>query len=232
MGTDPTGRFDLPDHPLTRLYLLSSAQHASAGNPTTKGACQQFLNPLDPAPVERALWTALDEWSTRGMPPPDSEIPTLRKHTLVSPLPQSAVGFPHIPGVTYTGLKTTRYRFNYGPNFYQTFIPTINPPVHSPPFEDNPTNGPIYPAMCPRPTVTATTSPALGCRNCGCHWPPIGLGAALRCLGKRRMRRLRPIHPVSGNASGARRRGRSAAFGTGAVCFVQSVSESSCCSGR
>ena len=43
MSTDPTGRFDLPDHPLTRLYLLSSAQHASAGNPTSKGSCQQFL---------------------------------------------------------------------------------------------------------------------------------------------------------------------------------------------
>jgi hypothetical protein len=150
MSTDPTGRFDLPDHPLTRLYLLSSAQHASAGNPTTKGVCQQFLNPLDPAPVERALWTALDEWSTRGVPPPDSEVPTLRNHTLASPLPQSAVGFPQIPGVTYTGLKTTRYRFNYGPNFYQTFVPTINPPVHSPPFEDNPANGPIYPSYVPK----------------------------------------------------------------------------------
>ena len=30
MSTDPTGRIDLPDHPLAELYLLSSAQHASA----------------------------------------------------------------------------------------------------------------------------------------------------------------------------------------------------------
>jgi hypothetical protein len=149
MSTDPTGRFDLPDHPLTRLYLLSSAQHASAGNPTTKGACQQFLDPLDPAPVERALWTDLDEWSTRGVPPPDSEVPTLHGHTLALPL-QSSVGFPHIPGVTFTGLKTTRYRFNYGPHFYQTFIPTINPPAGGPPYEDNPANGPIYPSYVPK----------------------------------------------------------------------------------
>jgi hypothetical protein len=150
MSTDPTGRFDLPDHPLTRLYLLSSAQHASAGNPTTKGVCQQFLDPLDPAPVERALWIDLDEWSTRGVSPPNSKVPTLRDGTLVPPLPQSGVGFPNIPGVTYTGLETTRYRFNYGPNFYETNIPTINPPVRSPPYENNPANGPIYPSYVPR----------------------------------------------------------------------------------
>jgi len=150
MSTDPTGRFDLPDHPLTRLYLLSSKQHGGAGDPTSRGLCQQFLNPLDSAPVQRALWTALDEWSTQGINPPDSEVPKLRDGTLVPPLPQSAVGFPSIPGVTYTGLKTTRYRFNYGPDFYQTFIPTINPPVITPPYEDNPANGPIYPSYVPK----------------------------------------------------------------------------------
>lgn len=150
MSTDPTGRFDLPDHPLTRLYLLSSKHHGNAGNPTSKGACQQFGNPLDPTPVERALWVALDEWSTRGIAPPDSEVPKLRDGTLVPPLPQSRVGFPNIPGVTYTGLKTTRYRFNYGPDFYKTFIPTINPPVVTAPYEDNSANGPIYPSYVPK----------------------------------------------------------------------------------
>lgn len=39
--------------------------------------------------------------------------------------------------VTYTGLKTTRYRFNLGPNFYDTGIPTIFPPVITPPIEIN-----------------------------------------------------------------------------------------------
>jgi len=150
MSTDPTGRYDLADHPLTRLYLLSSKQHGGAGDPTSKGLCQQFLNPLDSAPVQRALWIDLDEWSTRGISPPDSQVPKLRDGTLVPPLPQSRVGFPSIPGVTYTGLKTTRYRFNYGPDFYKTFIPTINPPVMTPPYEDNPANGPIYPSYVPK----------------------------------------------------------------------------------
>src|SRR5258708_2119319 len=150
MSTDPTGRYDLPDHPLTRVYLLSSKQHGGAGDPTSKGLCQQFLNPLDSAPVQRALWIDLDEWSTRGISPPDSQVPRLRDGTLVPPLPQSRAGFPSIPGVTYTGLKTTRYRFNYGPDFYKTFIPTINPPVITPPYEDNPANGPIYPSYVPK----------------------------------------------------------------------------------
>jgi hypothetical protein len=150
MSTDPTGHFDLPDHPLTRLYLLSSAQHASAGNPASKGSCQQFLNPIPPQQVERALWEDLDQWSTRGIQPPSSRVPKLRDGTLAPPLPQWKLGFPSIPGVTFTGLKTTRYRFNYGPNFYTTFIPTINPPVITPPYEDNPANGPIYPSFVPK----------------------------------------------------------------------------------
>jgi len=149
MSTDPTGRFDLPDHPLTRNYLLSSKQHGGAGDPTSKGLCQQLQNPLDSAPVQRALWTDLDEWSTAGIQPPASQVPTFRDQTLVPPT-QGAVGFPHIPGVTYTGLKTTRYRFNMGPDFYKTFVPTINPPVFVPPYEDNPKNGAIYPSFVPK----------------------------------------------------------------------------------
>jgi hypothetical protein len=150
MSTDPTGRFDLPDHQLTRLYLLSSKQHGGAGNPTSKGLCRQLLNPLDSAPVQRALWQDLDQWSSHGVEPPDSQVPRLHDGTLVPPLPQSRVGFPHIPGVTYTGLKTTRYRFDYGASFYQTFVPTINPPAIAPPYEDNPANGPIYPSFVPK----------------------------------------------------------------------------------
>ncbi len=147
--TDPMGTVDLADHPLARLYLLSSKQHGGAGNPTSKGACQQFLNPLDSAPVQRALWEDLDQWSTKGIEPPASQVPKLSNGTMVPPLPQNGVGFPNIPGVTYTGLQTTRYRLNYGPNFYATGIPTINPPVITPPYQDNPLNGPIYPSYVP-----------------------------------------------------------------------------------
>jgi hypothetical protein len=160
MSTDPTGTFDLPDQPEARVYLLSSKQHGGAGDPTSKGLCQQFLNPLDSAQVQRALWEDLDQWSTKGIPPPASRVPRLDNGTLVPPPDPTLTNglYVGIPGVTYTGLKTTRYLFNYGPDFYppasgiptsKSFIPTINPPVIMGKMEDNPLIGPIYPSFVP-----------------------------------------------------------------------------------
>jgi Alpha/beta hydrolase domain len=148
MTTDPTGKEDLPDSPFTRIYFMSSMQHGT-GNGTSKGACQQFQNPLDSQAVQRALFTAMDKWVTAGTPPPPSQTPKLSNRTLVKP-DQTSTGFPRIPGVTYTGFKSTRYLLNYGPNFYTTGIPTMNPPAFAPPYQDNPANGPIYPSFVPR----------------------------------------------------------------------------------
>jgi len=147
LHTDPTGTVDLPDSPYARNYLISSHQHGT-GNAANKGNCQQFQNPLNSAPIQRALFLALDDWAN-GKAPPPSAVPRLSNGTMVPPLPQSGVGFPNIPGVTYTGLQTTRYLFNYGPNFEATGVPTINPPVVSAPYQDNPANGPIYPSYVP-----------------------------------------------------------------------------------
>ena len=148
LHTGPAGTVDLPDSPYARNYLMSSHQHGT-GNASSKGNCQQFLNPLNSAPVQRALFLALDDW-TNGILPPPSRVPKLADGTLVPPLPQSGMGFPNIPGVTYTGLKTTRYLLDYGPDFYETGIATINPPVIALPYEDNPLNGPIYPSYVPK----------------------------------------------------------------------------------
>jgi hypothetical protein len=148
MTTDPTGTKDLPDSPFTRLYFMSSMQHGT-GNSSSRGSCQQFLNPLDSQAVQRALFTALDKWVTAGTLPPPSQVPRLSDGTLVKP-DQNSTGFPSIPGVTYSGFKTTRYLLDYGPNFYTTGIPTINPPAITPPYQDNPANGPIYPSFVPK----------------------------------------------------------------------------------
>ena len=150
MHTDPKGVRDLPDYDRSRLYFLSSHQHAGAQDATVRGACQQVGNPLDPGPVLRALWAALDQWSTRGTAPPPSTVPRLSDGTLVPALPQSGVGFPNVPGLTYTGLKSTRYRLDYGPGFYRTGVMTINPPAVKPPIFDNPLNGAIYPTYVPK----------------------------------------------------------------------------------
>lgn len=165
LHTTPDGKKDLPDSPLARNYFITSHMHGSAtlaaDGTTGKGNCQQMQNPLNSAPIQRALWIAMDEWVTTGKEPPDSAVPTFHDKTLVPP-DQKSVGFPHIPNVTYTGLKTTRYRFNWGPGFYQSGIPSFNPPVamsgpnsgfsvsFSPPFEDNRDLAPIYPSFVPR----------------------------------------------------------------------------------
>jgi hypothetical protein len=151
LHTTPDGTQDLADSPSTRNYFISSHQHGT-GNAASKGNCQQFQNPLDSAPIQRALFLDLDAW-TNGTLPPASRVPKLSDGTMVPPLPQAGVGFPNIPGVTYTGLKTTRYLFNYGPGYYDGGpaggVATINPPVITPPYEDNLLNGPIYPSFVP-----------------------------------------------------------------------------------
>jgi hypothetical protein len=152
LHTDPTGSHDLPDSPYARNYLMSSMQHGT-GNPNNRGACQQFQNPLSSSATQRALFIALDEWSTRNRKPPQSRVPMLRDGTLVPPLPQSGMGFPNIPSVTYTGLMTTRYLFDYGLDFYETGIATVNPPefpFNTPSYQDDPRNGPIYPSYIPK----------------------------------------------------------------------------------
>ena len=146
--TNTEGTQDLPGHPLTRYYLMSSMRHGT-GNGNAKGNCQQFDNPLDSSPTQRALFLALDRWATTGQPPPDSRLPRLADGTLQPPLPRSGMGFPTIPGVTYNGLKTTRYRYNYGPRFDQGFM-DLNPPTAPPPYQDNPLHGPIYPSFIPK----------------------------------------------------------------------------------
>ena len=168
LHTTPDGTRDLRDSKFTRNYFMSSMRHgtaASPGGPGTlpgRGVCQQADNPLNSAPVQRALFIALDEWATEGRKPPKSRVPKLRDGTLVPPLPQSGMGFPNIPSpfadssgpfVTYAGLKTTRYHFDYGLNFYETGIATVNPPLFpftTPSYQDNPGNGPIYPSFIPK----------------------------------------------------------------------------------
>jgi hypothetical protein len=153
LHTTPDGASDLSDSPHARNYFISSHMHGSASFPPGRGSCQQLQNPLDSAPIQRALFAAIDAWVTKGTPPPSSRVPRLDNGTLVAPLPQSAMGFPSIPGVTYTGLKTTRYLFDYGLNFYETGIATVNPPVFpstTPSYQDDSRNGPIYPSFIPK----------------------------------------------------------------------------------
>jgi Alpha/beta hydrolase domain len=148
LHTDPLGR-DLEDDPdYVRFYLLSSVEHTVAGsnaNPPGQGnSCQQIRNTTDPNPALRALFIALDEWVSEKRKPPSSQVPTrstaaysMRLDNGVGFVPQAALGFPSIPGVTYSGLITVRHKFDFGPR-YDDGIMDVNPPGFS---------GPVYPSF-------------------------------------------------------------------------------------
>jgi Alpha/beta hydrolase domain len=70
---------------------------------------------------------ALDQWVTAGTEPPASRVPRRSDGTLVPALPQTGVGFPTIPGVTYNGLTTTGDLFDFGPMFGQGILTTLPP---------------------------------------------------------------------------------------------------------
>jgi hypothetical protein len=144
--TDPAGTVDVAPNPITPIYFMSSHQHGT-GNGAAKGACQQFQNPIDSTPVHRALLVAMDQFINNGTPMPPSMLPTFASGTLVTPATVVSK-FPKIPGVTVTGLESTRYLFNYGPRLAQGIM-DINPPVITIPYENNPLNGKIYPSFVP-----------------------------------------------------------------------------------
>ncbi|WP_080236886.1 alpha/beta hydrolase domain-containing protein [Spirosoma rigui] len=130
LHTDSQGN-DLPDPDNVRFYLIAGAQHGT-GNETSRGICQQFQNPTNGEPALRALFVALDDWVTKGIAPPASQVPRQGEKTaaLARPqpgsqtgvVPQATLGWPTLPGVTYTGLVTTRYLLDFGPSFSEGII--------------------------------------------------------------------------------------------------------------
>ena len=130
LHTDPLGTVDLPTHPNVRQYFLSGLPHnGGVPSPTTPGICAQPRNPLVSNRTLRALLVQLDGWVSGGIEPPPSLVPRKDQNTLVPPLPQSGMGFPNIPGVTYTGLTHMGDLFNFGPNFEFGGIWSLVPPV-------------------------------------------------------------------------------------------------------
>lgn len=135
LHTDSKGN-DLPDPENVRFFLVSGAQHGT-GNASSRGLCQQLQNPTNADPLLRALFIALDNWVTKGTQPPQSAVPRQSAKTAViaipqagsqtGTIPQTALGWPTIPGVTYTGLITTRYQLDFGPSYTQGILTNYPP---------------------------------------------------------------------------------------------------------
>ena len=125
LTTDTRGHdLELEDTPNVRYYLMSSLPHAAG---TAPGVCQQPQNPLNAGAVLRALTVDMDEWVTNGTRPPANRVPRRSDGTLQPSLPQSGMGFPTIPGVTYNGVMHTGDLFNFGPRFHQGILDVVPP---------------------------------------------------------------------------------------------------------
>ena len=136
LHTDTQGN-DLPDPENVRFYLLSGLSHG-VGDITDRKKDQQFTNAVSPYPAHRALLVALDEWVSRGTPPPKSEVPRQADNGAVAVprpgsqtgfVPQAELGWPTIPGVTYSGLITTRYLLDFGVDFDSGILSNHPPSV-------------------------------------------------------------------------------------------------------
>jgi len=126
LTTDTRGRdLDLDELRNVRYYLLASAPHGSG---TAAGICQQLQNPIVGNQVLRALLTDLDEWVSTGREPPKNRVPRRADGTSAPALPQSGMGFPNIPGVTYNGIHHTGDLWDFGPKFDDGIV-TISPPI-------------------------------------------------------------------------------------------------------
>ena len=114
--TDENGE-DIPVPDEVRVYLFSGTGHAGPIMLNHNAVFSQKptypMNLLNYNPLNRSLLVALDEWATQGIAPPASRFPCSDDGTLVPPLPQTAFGFPDIPGVNSPGLVNELSEMDY-----------------------------------------------------------------------------------------------------------------------
>ena len=114
--TDAFGA-DLAAHPRARLYLFASSQHfAEPGGNAEHGPHRHLSNPLDTAPLLRALLDAMDAWATHGTPPPSDRIPRRADGTLATAA-EARERFPAIPGVDFPAAPNRLHATDYGAEF-------------------------------------------------------------------------------------------------------------------
>jgi len=84
--TDVHATRDIGDSEETRYYLMASVDHVGGAPDTAKR--MRLANPgagVDPGPLARPLFLALDRWITDGTPPPASRVPRIADGTGVRP---------------------------------------------------------------------------------------------------------------------------------------------------
>ena len=149
--TDPGTGLDVQEPENVRNYVVSGSQHSIVGGASPAGgvaatAINQFANTtVDPLPVFRALWIALDKWISEGTLPPDSRVPSIDQGTAeFVPINNGAInvlgigmvpmrgagglGFPNMPAglITVSDIVATIHPyFDFGPRYDQGILDII-----------------------------------------------------------------------------------------------------------
>jgi hypothetical protein len=116
---DPSGTRDLALPPDVRAYFLAGSQHGTADSqaqPIPPGVCQQARNNGPNMESQRALLVAMDKWLKDGKEPPPTRVATVVGGELAAS-DQGSVGWPAIPGVTYTDKALVPTPIDHGPLF-------------------------------------------------------------------------------------------------------------------
>ena len=136
LHTDTRGN-DLKDPENVRFYLISGLSHG-VGNVTSRGECQQFTQPDQPLsrtaraagrarPMGEPTAPSRRRARCRGTPTRRRSCAVPRPGSQTGVVPQEALGWPTIPGVTYNGLITTRYFLDFGPMFDKGIVSNYPP---------------------------------------------------------------------------------------------------------
>jgi hypothetical protein len=114
---------EIPD--TVRMYFVTGTPHLTPPlNPNFIGANVPSNN--SPAPVLRACLDLLDEWITKGTPPPANLLPKQEDGTLVRP--QDVIEkWPKIPNAKGPGGYSKLPYYDYGPDFDHGLLTTLPP---------------------------------------------------------------------------------------------------------
>ncbi|MFC2171740.1 alpha/beta hydrolase domain-containing protein [Acidobacteriota bacterium] len=111
LHTDAEGTRDAPIDPAVRIYAIAGRTHVDGRIGV----------------ISRALLTALDQWVSKGIEPPESQIPRIADGTLADLATWRGV-FPAIPGVLMPESYYKPYRLDPGPRWENEGIADYVPP--------------------------------------------------------------------------------------------------------
>ena len=138
--TDPRDGSDVALPETTRMYHLTAAPHMARPLADPIWIGQLTVNDMSAAPYRRAALVLLDEWATKGTPPPPTRLPRSADGTLVK-AEEALARYPRIPGVNLPAGPSRLPRYDYGPDFDERGIMSVFPP--------QPVPGQEYPIRVP-----------------------------------------------------------------------------------